>query len=39
MFIPIEKTLKNNDYVEHLEQILLIVLFIYFQGKKKSASC
>ena len=25
--------LKNNDSVEHVQKVLLIVLFIYFHGK------
>ena len=24
---------KNNDSVKHVQKVLLIVLFIYFQGK------
>ena len=27
--------LKNNNSVEHVQKVLLILLFIYFQGKIK----
>ena len=32
-FLEICLYLKNNDSVEHVQKVLLIVLFIYFQGK------
>ena len=31
--------LKNNGSVEHVQKVLLIVLFIYFQGKIKFSHC
>ena len=31
--------LKNNDSVEHVQKVLLIVVFIYFQGKIKFSHC
>ena len=31
--------LKNNDSVEHVQKVLLIVLFIYFQGQIKFSHC
>ena len=31
--------LKNNDSVKHVQNVLLIVLFIYFQGKIKFSQC
>ena len=31
--------LKNNDSVKHVQKVLLIVLFIYFQGKIKFSHC
>ena len=35
-FLEICLYLKNNDSVEHVQKVLLIVLLIYFQGKKSS---
>ena len=34
-FLEIFFSLKNNDSVEHVSKVLLIVLFIYSQGKIK----
>ena len=30
---------KNNNFVEHVQKVLLIVLFIYFQDKVKFSYC
>ena len=38
-FLEICLYLKNNDSVEHVQKVLLIVLFIYFQGKIKFSHC
>ena len=38
-FLEIFLYLKNNDSVEHVWKVLLIMLFIYFQGKIKFSHC
>ena len=39
VFLEIFLYLKNNDSVEHAQKVLLIELFIYFQGKIKFSHC
>ena len=38
-FLEIFLYLKNNDSVEHVQKVLYIVLFIFFQGKIKFSHC
>ena len=38
-FLEIFLYLKNNDSVEHVYRVLLIVIFIYFQGKITFSHC
>ena len=38
-FLEICLYLKNNDSVEHVQKVLLTVLFIYFKGKIKFSHC
>ena len=38
-FLEIFSYLKNIDSIEHVQKVLLIVLFIYIQGKIKFSHC